>query len=162
MITRAARGGLTSSSAATKLARPVWSSCQSYRRFTATAAKRDEERKWSTPLAKQLTEAINVSFASCSPYKYRLTRLPDHRTSTSSQLYAHVSYFRHWRLLHRCYSGRSRPVWQKGRFHYFARDFANIWRADWHLVRRGMDLSGPTKIRRRAHGSRAGQRHPDG
>lgn len=60
MITCAARYGLTSNSA-TKLARPVWNSCQSYRRFTATATKRDEERKWSTPLAKQLTEAINTT-----------------------------------------------------------------------------------------------------
>ncbi|RYP48829.1 hypothetical protein DL768_005337 [Monosporascus sp. mg162] len=32
----------------------------SSRSLSATAARRDEERKWTTPLAKQLTEAINA------------------------------------------------------------------------------------------------------
>ncbi|KAI1102828.1 DUF185-domain-containing protein [Jackrogersella minutella] len=34
---------------------------QSYRSFIATPPCREEERKWSTPLAKQLTEAINTT-----------------------------------------------------------------------------------------------------
>ncbi|KAI1094641.1 DUF185-domain-containing protein [Rostrohypoxylon terebratum] len=34
---------------------------QSYRSFTATVPCREEERKWTTPLAKQLTEAINTT-----------------------------------------------------------------------------------------------------
>ncbi|KAI2471442.1 DUF185 domain-containing protein [Annulohypoxylon bovei var. microspora] len=34
---------------------------QSYRCFIATPVYREEERKWSTPLAKQLTEAINTT-----------------------------------------------------------------------------------------------------
>ncbi|KAI1374592.1 DUF185-domain-containing protein [Hypoxylon crocopeplum] len=34
---------------------------QSYRSFTSTPLCREEERKWSTPLAKQLTEAINTT-----------------------------------------------------------------------------------------------------
>lgn len=38
----------------------VSSSCQSYRSFISTSSLR-EERKWSTPLAKQLTEAINTT-----------------------------------------------------------------------------------------------------
>ena len=36
------------------------SKSQGSRGLSATAVRRDEERKWSTPLAKQLTEAINV------------------------------------------------------------------------------------------------------
>ncbi|KAI1847739.1 hypothetical protein JX266_006234 [Neoarthrinium moseri] len=44
-----------------RVARPGWSSYQSCRSYTATPAPRDEERKWSTPLAKQLTEAINTT-----------------------------------------------------------------------------------------------------
>ncbi|KAI1144513.1 DUF185 domain-containing protein [Hypoxylon sp. FL0543] len=35
--------------------------CQSYRSFIATPTWREEERKWTTPLAKQLTEAINTT-----------------------------------------------------------------------------------------------------
>lgn len=62
-MVRSARHGLASS-ARSRFARPVWSSCQSSRGFTATAVRKDEERKWSTPLAKQLTEAINVSVPS--------------------------------------------------------------------------------------------------
>ncbi|KAI1457142.1 DUF185 domain-containing protein [Annulohypoxylon moriforme] len=34
---------------------------QSYRSFIATPPRREEERKWTTPLAKQLTEAINTT-----------------------------------------------------------------------------------------------------
>ncbi|KAI0881860.1 DUF185-domain-containing protein [Annulohypoxylon maeteangense] len=34
---------------------------QSYRSFIATPLCREEERKWTTPLAKQLTEAINTT-----------------------------------------------------------------------------------------------------
>ncbi|KAK9417146.1 putative Protein arginine methyltransferase NDUFAF7 [Seiridium unicorne] len=59
-IIRTARHGLTASSRS-KLGRPTWHSRQSCRSFTGTAVRRDEERKWSTPLAKQLTEAINTT-----------------------------------------------------------------------------------------------------
>ncbi|KAI0127929.1 S-adenosyl-L-methionine-dependent methyltransferase [Xylariales sp. AK1849] len=44
-----------------RVSRPVVGFCNSCRSFTASAARRDEERKWSTPLAKQLTEAINTT-----------------------------------------------------------------------------------------------------
>ncbi|KAI2626610.1 DUF185 domain-containing protein [Hypoxylon sp. NC1633] len=57
---KTAHGGLRSLSR-----RPTSQSSQvasrSYRSFIATPACRTEERKWSTPLARQLTEAINTT-----------------------------------------------------------------------------------------------------
>lgn len=44
-----------------RTARPVSSFGQNCRSFSVTRARGEEERKWSTPLAKQLTEAINTT-----------------------------------------------------------------------------------------------------
>ena len=39
---------------------PCRRAAQGSRSLSVTAARRDEERQWSTPLAKQLAEAISV------------------------------------------------------------------------------------------------------
>lgn len=76
-VVRSARNGLAYAArppARLATPTPLWgrSGLQSYRSFTATASRRDEERKWSTPLAKQLTEAINVSPPETSGYGMKL------------------------------------------------------------------------------------------
>ncbi|KAH8653350.1 DUF185 domain-containing protein [Xylariales sp. PMI_506] len=40
---------------------PVLRAAHSSRGFAATIARKDEERQWTTPLAKRLTEAINIT-----------------------------------------------------------------------------------------------------
>lgn len=59
--------------------------------FTTTSFRRQEERQWSTPLAKQLFEAISVktSPAGCQCLML-LTEVIDHRAHPLGELHAHV------------------------------------------------------------------------
>lgn len=60
----------------------------------------DGERKWSTPLAKQLSEAITVRPFCSIDEKKILILLKGYRTSPISQLHAHVLDIRSRRILY--------------------------------------------------------------
>jgi hypothetical protein len=100
-----------------------------------------ESRQWSTPLAKQLSEAITVQISTgtllCTP----ANTLSGYRTNSSCFLHADVLNVRSGWILH-VQARRTRSIRTKRRLYYISRDIADIWRAYWNMVRGRMDGSG--------------------
>lgn len=107
------------------------------------------ERKWSTPLAKQLFEAISVRIQ-ITNYMNQ-TDVVDNRPCSSGELHAHVLDGRSWRLLHRSHWRGTGSVWIKGRLCDITRDISDLWGTHWYLVSRGMDQPRSTQAGRAAH-----------
>lgn len=94
-------------------------------------------RLWSTPLAKNIAEAIAVS-QSATPSNHSLILILDHRPNLHSIVHAAMPHLPRRRLLH----PRQGPIWPKGRLHYLAGDLPGLWRASRHMDGRGMDGAG--------------------
>jgi hypothetical protein len=111
-----------------------------------------EARKWTTPLAKQLSEAITVWCSCVHPFDWIfLTIFTGYRSNSFGSIHADVLNIRPgWILYVR--RGRTRPVRAKGRFHYIAGNFPDIWGAHWNMVPDRMDGT-----RTKESGCRAGR-----
>ena len=113
--------------------RPACSSCAA-RRLLST-----ESRQWSTPLAKQLSEAITVCLLANEAILSN--KLLGYGSDSLGILYADVFDLRSRRLLH---FGATWPrsIRPKGRLYNVTRDIPDIWGADWHMVCYRMDGTG--------------------
>ena len=132
----------------------VW--CSGARWSTSTG------RQWSTPLAKTLHEAITVR---CNISKMSISNAQidlDHRSDTSSLVYATMPHFRSRRLLYIRSRTGTRSVRQEGRLCHITRDLTNLRRAHRAVVRRRMDVSGAEKCGCLPHGDGSRKRHVNG
>lgn len=94
--------------------------------------------KWSTPLAKQLAEAITVRLSKILQLMSADDSI-DHRSSPCRLVHATSPDLRPRRLLHRSLVIRQRPIRCKRRLCDIARNQSNIWRAVGCLGRGRMD-----------------------
>ena len=128
-------------------------------RSSASARKSSTTRQWSTPLARNIAEVIQVNIQSLY-FEIVLIGL-DYRADLNCGLYAPMPYFTRRRLLH---DQESRPgsIRADGGFYNLTGNFTSLWRAHWNMVSGRMDCTGQKERRSGDCRSWPGQRDFDG
>lgn len=106
-------------------------------------------RKWSTPLAKTIADAVEVSQSrlscQCLPPNYP----PGYRPNIRSSIHAPSAHIRPRGLLHN--NANSRPVRSRRRLHHLPRNQPNLWRTMWNMVHDRMARPGTQEQRCTVH-----------
>jgi hypothetical protein len=112
----------------------VHGECMRFVRCNSTKAG----RQWSTPLARQLGEAIAVCLDTLFRFMCTSNLNTDNWPDFPGGIHATMPHISQWRVLH-TKAQRTRSVWPEGRLYNVTGDISNVWRTTWHLVCCGMD-----------------------